>query len=235
LGDQLKFIFILRNPGKRAVSAYWHLYKRKIYGTLSWYENRSIQDVFPSSGTDLHEYLNLEKNRFEVGLKNKKIHLEDFHHQYDNPKWPFYYVENSMYRLFIERYLQLFDKNQMLFLTTEELRQNPNDTFAAIANFLNINESGFIDNGEQFNGSMIPKKGFFNDIVHFTHPYVTKLTRSSGEKLENMYREKYYIQPENSPEIIASVNRLFLTENLLLSKIIDKDLESIWSNENTNI
>ena len=234
LGTDVKFIFILRNPADRSISAFWHLYKRKIHGTLNWYENRSASTVFNSSIKDLGEFITHEKLAIQESLVNKKIHTREFELQYDTPTWPFSYVENSRYRIFIERYLEHFDKSQMLFLTTEELKQDSLSTFKNIASFLNIDDSTFSNTSKRFNQSVIPKKGFFNDLVHLAHPYVIKTPGFRSRKLDNKYREMYFLAPENSVEITNFLNQLFKQENRLLGNLINKDLEQIWGNHDEN-
>ena len=78
--------------------------------------------------------LEAEDARFK-SLDFKKNNGQYFHN--------FLYYESGKYGEQIQRYMNLFDRNQFLFLSFEELSQNPTITLSKVCDFLEIPAFGF--------------------------------------------------------------------------------------------
>ncbi|PCJ89764.1 MAG: hypothetical protein COA57_01005 [Flavobacteriales bacterium] len=231
LGSEIKFIFIFRNPIHRAISAYWQLYKRKIPGTLTWFENRRIDEVFRTDFTSLASYLHYEEDFLKNSLETEKANVFDFDNKYDDPKWPFRYVKNSVYSEFLRYYLNEFDVSQMLFLTTEELESHPEKTLVKIASFLNINEQVIPDNvGEKYGKTIIPLKGPIYNYVHYIIPYINKISGGRINVIQKMYKKHCFINKPSTPiSVVSALGVLFTKEIEICSELTGLDLKKQWT------
>ncbi len=108
-----KFILILRNPADRAYSLYMHM-KRHHYERTS---------------------------SFEKALAIERTRMND-HFRKNNPQYfyNFMYFNSGKYGEQIKRYLDIFDKNQFLFLTYDELKSNRKSLLLKITKFLNVSD-----------------------------------------------------------------------------------------------
>jgi hypothetical protein len=118
-----KLIVIVRNPVERAFSHYIH---RKIRGTEALsFEDAVLEDlerinsgIFIDSPERIEDYV---KNLAEDGAGSNLFRT---------------YIDSGYYAEQIERYLQYFDKNQILVVFLDDLKQNPENVFKEIITFL---------------------------------------------------------------------------------------------------
>lgn len=127
---EVKLIVILRNPIDRAYSHYHHAVRRKIN-----IETLSFEDA-----------INIEKERLS-GEKDQIIKDPHFipksHHQYS-------YLARGIYADQLENWFKYYDRNQFLFLTTEDFHKNIQRTLDQVFNFLGLNPFK-IDYPKRFN------------------------------------------------------------------------------------
>ena len=111
-----KFITIFRNPVERAYSAYNHAVR------FGW-ENSSFEDAIED-----------EQRRIKIN-NNQKIKI-------NNPNYTnflqFSYLRHGLYAKNLTPWLELFPKKQFLFLSTDELKSNPQQIIDKIFDFLNL-------------------------------------------------------------------------------------------------
>ena len=109
-----KFIVLLRNPTKRAFSA-WSMYHHDEY----------IKKNLPN----LHDPCD-----FDISINNELENnlLLDF---YDNN---ISYIKRGIYHYQIKRWLKYFNYNQFIFIDSDSLKNNFNKTIIEIQNFLKI-------------------------------------------------------------------------------------------------
>lgn len=150
LDSEPYFIFILRNPVYRTISAYWHLYKRG-------HEKRLLKDIFNFSSNDKGLVLQNESNEIEKSINQNLIHHTTYVGKYDDPYWPFRYIRNSCYTNDLLRYYELFSKDKILILTFDDLINDPFSTYDIILSFLNIKNFYPSDLGSIYNSTLIPK------------------------------------------------------------------------------
>ena len=112
-----KFITIFRNPVERAYSAYNHAVR------FGW-ENSSFEDVIKD-----------EQRRIKIKRENKKMEI-------NNPNYTnflqFSYLRHGLYAQNLAPWFELFPKKQFLFLSTDELKSNPQQIIYTIFDFLNL-------------------------------------------------------------------------------------------------
>jgi len=139
------------------------------------------------------------------------------------------YLDTGKYVEHIERYLQYFPNNQMLFIISEKFRENKIETLQKIFSFLGVDSEVEISVPEEYNvGGWEKSKivhiclGFMNvlnlDKNHFTTDiyYKLKSLNKTGKKIPMKNKTKEYLKKYYKPY------------NEKLSKIIDIDVMKIW-------
>ena len=111
LGKNIKLIFILRNPVKRAYSHY-------LMSLSRGYEKMSFEEA--------------------IQIEKERIQKDDFHFNH------FSYLSRGFYYKQIARYLKLFDRENMLFLSFEnDIVKNIDTTVKRIVDFLDVDSYNF--------------------------------------------------------------------------------------------
>lgn len=113
----IKLIYCLRNPIERAYANYR-------FSVLSGFETKSFDSA-----------LNLENVRFKIASGwRKEIQ-------------PNLYRRRGEYASQLEKVLELFPRRNILFIKSEEMSRNPEETIREVCNFLNIKYFQFHDPG----------------------------------------------------------------------------------------
>ncbi|NRB63836.1 MAG: sulfotransferase domain-containing protein [Saprospiraceae bacterium] len=134
-----KFVIILRNPADRAYSLYNHM-RRYRYEKITTFEKALVAE-------------------------NERINSEYF--RKNNPQYihNFLYFESGKYGSQIQRYLNLFDKRQFIFLKYDELIVNPNDVINKVCHFLDISPYNFT-HVEYANKGFRTKSKLLDRLIH---------------------------------------------------------------------
>ena len=119
LVPNVKLIVVLRDPVENAYSHYQHYWRAGI-------EKESFEEAVKT-----------DKERFE---KINALYKEDQIKEHDlkNVKIP--YVSYATYVIHIKRLLEIFPKEQILFIKNFDLNQNPQEELKKIFRFLNLPE-----------------------------------------------------------------------------------------------
>ena len=125
LFPQARFIVILRDPKRRAYSLYQHMRRAQHADGQPIELSESFADA-----------LFAEDDRFA-----SPAFFQTCRHYFYN----FMYVRSSLFDLQIDRYLSLFPRDQFLFLSLAELKNQPQTTREKLAAFLDISPNGFGD------------------------------------------------------------------------------------------
>lgn len=112
----VKILMILRNPTDRAYSQYWHNVRRKR-------EKISFEGVVKAEPQRL-------EGELEKILKNPKYN--SFHYQHSS------YLARGIYVDQVKRWLSYFPKEQIMILSSKDLRNDPNGTMARVFEFLGL-------------------------------------------------------------------------------------------------
>ena len=136
LGGDLRFVFCLREPVARAISAYWHQAKKGR-------ERRPLTEVLSFASVTLEAAKLEEQERLERAVKEGMIELADCPERFDDPLWNFRYLRNSLYADDLERYRSSFGGARMKIVLFEDLVRDPKALLASVASFLDLDLTEF--------------------------------------------------------------------------------------------
>tara|TARA_B100000768_G_scaffold34623_1_gene33225 strand:+ start:898 stop:1764 length:867 start_codon:yes stop_codon:yes gene_type:complete len=146
--------------------------------------------------------------------KHKNAHL--FYQQY---------IEVSKYSGQIQRYLDFFEKENILFIDFEDFKKNISFTVGKVYSFLNISTRFNIDKHLKHNVFTMPKNKvirfiysftFFRKIIAFLFPiFLVKYIRNIFFSLDK--------KPELSNDTISKLNKIFNNDVVKLEELLSKD------------
>ncbi len=201
-----KFIFILKNPVERAISAYYHMFKHSS-------EKRSIDEVFSRIPKSVDAVYDFEKQKTEQAIEQKLIDVSGYKDKYDNYLWPYYYLYNSRYSYHLGKFEEAFGKDNILTLTLEGFEACRENSFRGITRFLGVNDyKDHLDTSIKSNSTIIPSYVFI--------PFIRKtkcllgMCRSLDKNLERVFKRRFFqCKPIETPvRIIDSLNVLLQEE-----------------------
>ena len=146
--------------------------------------------------------------------KHKNAHL--FYQQY---------IEVSKYSEQIKRYLNFFEKENILFIDFEDFKENVSLTLSRVYSFLNISTGFNIEKHIKHNSFTMPKNKvirfiysfiFFRKIITFLFPiFLLKYIR----KVFFIFNKK----PKLSNYTINKLNKIFNNDIVKLEEVLSKD------------
>lgn len=148
-----KIIILLRNPVERAYSHYQMELKLG-------YENLSFEKA-------------LEEEQKRIEGEDEKMEKNPFYYSYK--RQVFSYVTNGIYVNQLERWLEIFPKDQLLILSTEEFKKNTLKIFSHVLEFLNLSKITLDFNQYQKGEYSNMKSETRKNLVEFFKPYNEKL------------------------------------------------------------
>jgi hypothetical protein len=163
------FLFILRDPVRRAYSAYYHMNKKVPSCDIRSFDT-VVHSVRRNMGSKRSIRLAEEevlKNGDKEGVLNlnyiDKNYLKDlfgapFVSKFEDPLWPFRYFHVSQFSNHIEKYEKVFGESRIKIITLNELINSSSETIRSIFNFLGLDSA--LDNlsGVQHkNKTLVPK------------------------------------------------------------------------------
>ena len=162
----VKLIVTLRNPTERAYSHYED-YRR---GGNSVDENYTFEET-----------LNQEKERFDT--YNKKFHDDEVHEEdVKSLRIPYMYL--GLYYEHLTKLFQIFPKNQILILRSEDLQDNTQKTLDDVFDFLGVSKYPIPDLKKR-------KVGTYNDMKKETRIFLNNFYKPYNEKLEKLLNTKF--------------------------------------------
>lgn len=209
LGDQIKFLMILRQPVERAISAYWHTAKRLD-------EHRPIDEVFDINASSLEEACAIEDARVEQAIRSGRIKLSRYIKRYDDPAWPFRYLQNSFYTQALGRYLEYFSRSSLHIVTLEAFKSEPESVWAGISQFLDINPIDLGRGFAQANTTRVPRNRLLTQVVRSIPAGV--MPRQVRQRMEQALSQS---KPAMAPALCAHLNQLFADEIAALEARFD--------------
>lgn len=147
-----KFIFIVRDPVSRAISAYYHTVK---HGT----ERRPIHDVFNPEfeNLDQDELIFQEKEHIKQAAIEGKLCSTRYQKHYSDSLLPYRYMHGSLYRKNINVFEKKFGKDNVLTLPLSVFKINANKAFDDICDFLKVEKFlTYPDTSSRHNKTAIP-------------------------------------------------------------------------------
>jgi hypothetical protein len=135
-------------------------------------------------------------------------------------RWRFSYVDRGRYLAHIQRYLEFFPREQLHIVITEDLRSQPEETYAAVCRFL----------GVRADNAPAELRSGVNEFVMFRSPMVRYWTDRLPGPLRpvvnkmNMGKGRYPPMPQ---EIRERLVKVFQKDNKALGDWLGRDL-SFW-------
>jgi hypothetical protein len=138
LGDELRFVFCLREPAARAISGYWHQAKKGR-------DRRSLADALCFDSATAQEAEQEEESRLRRAVARGLVDLSDSIPRFDDPLWHFRYFRGSFYLTDLERFIAAFGEARVKMILTDDLVVDARSALTEIAHFLGLNPAGFPD------------------------------------------------------------------------------------------
>lgn len=222
LGDDVKLIFILKDPTKRASSAYWHTYKRMD-------ESRKFSDVFGVIKGDKDAVFEREEQNIQDAFRRGKIDVTRYKDRYDDIFWNFRYIKNSYYSHFIDSYLNFFKREQVLVLLLEELINDADAFTDKLFRFLQVDKVD-VNQNQVFNRTSIPRRNYFLDYLH---GYVKDKRLNSFKKkypsMFNLYKNIFWREPGPiSRNLEINIRSFYKTDYGKISEYVCYDVNKYW-------
>lgn len=181
---QIKLIIILRNPIKRAYSA-WNMFK-EFHESETKSSLINLVNEISENKKDIDQYISLltspEYPSFEEWVKNELRKLEN--NETLAPK----FVRRGIYHDQIEKYYQFFNKEQILIIEDQELRFDRQKTLDLVTDFINVSRFNFHElelNENNIRNYQEPiSEETKNLLVNFYKPYNEKLFQLIGKKYD---------------------------------------------------
>jgi hypothetical protein len=156
---KIKLIVLLRNPVDRAYSNY-HL------GIRAGSENLSFEDAI------------------QIELKKLNEINDEFEHNVEKYTIPRSYIAKGFYANQLKIWLELFNSEQLIIISTEDLESNPQGTLDKIYDFLKIPK----------NHKLIPekqKKASYPKMKNETRELLINLYKKNNAELFSMIGQKF--------------------------------------------
>ena len=156
---KIKLIVVLRNPVDRAYSNY-HL------GIRAGSENLSFEDAI------------------QIELKKLNEINDEFEHNVEKYTIPRSYIAKGFYANQLKIWLELFNSEQLIIISTEDLESNPQGTLDRIYDFLKIPK----------NHKLIPekqKKASYPKMKNETRKFLIDLYKKHNAELFAMIEQKF--------------------------------------------
>jgi hypothetical protein len=221
LGTDLRFIFSLRDPVSRMVSAYWHQAKKG-------QDRRSPVGALCIESNSLDEALREEEERLRRAVVRGLISVEVYAHRYDDPLWNFRYLRNSLYAADLRRFQDTFGAARIMVVLFEDVVEKPLPTLRKLAKFLDLDPGAFPTGLDlHLNPTRLPRaQGLLATMRRL--PGIASLRRVPGYALVS--HTFFYRRPDSIPAALTvRWRKLFAPEMAHLKTMLGRDLISLWS------
>lgn len=147
--------------------------------------------------------------------------------------WHHHYVQAGLYSRQIDRYLEVFDRRQFLFLFFEDLRQDPELVVRRAYDFLGVDSTFQADTGATHNVTSVPRSRRLHEYTRRSGRLKSALksvlpgtiTARVGRRLNDINRRP----PSNlTPETRRRLNERFRDDVVRLSGLVGRDLSELW-------
>jgi hypothetical protein len=220
--DELRIVVVLRDPVSRARSAYYQVAKQKVYGTLRWYEDRPLAECLAVEAGSPEELRAVEEEGIVRARDAGRIEPGAYD-AFQEPFWPFRYLANGLYAERLALLLELFDREQMLFLDHQQLREDPRGVRRMLAGFLGLPDLDGDEPLPRSNPTTVPRKGGPWGWIHYGYPYLRDLFGT--RRLDGLYQRVAWRRPpgEAAP-VTASVRDVFRADLDRVRELVDLQL-----------
>lgn len=132
MASKLKFILLLREPAERLHDAFWHYdHYQKYFG--------ASEDGFDQFATEMTNHFKVCESEHSANGCARRF--ETYHPKFEAVFFHADQLIKNMYSVWIERWFQVFDKEQFLFLRSEDVFGLPNPISATPSDYENNEKS----------------------------------------------------------------------------------------------
>lgn len=173
LFPNIKFVILLRNPVDRAISSYFQQHKRNCGYKLIQNNIDDTLEKMPSLLDKLPIFLQLEPSMIKKYRSHSRQNVFS------------YYLMNSLYIYYLKEWLNVFPREQFLFVKSEDLFSNPSATMKKVFNFLNLSDYQMPEYRNYNPGSYNPISDDLRQrLAEFFRPHNQKLEEYLGMKFK---------------------------------------------------
>jgi hypothetical protein len=149
--------------------------------------------------------------------------------------WPeFHYVRVGLYSAQIERYLQLFDREQLRIYLHEDFEANPSGFLRNVLQFLEVDDSFTPEAFTRYNSAATPKNETLHTFLQSmkaVRPAVERFVPEGQRRLivriGSSLHKRNLARPELSPKVRKRVTDKYLREDVLRTQdLLQRDLSS---------
>ena len=151
-----------------------------------------------------------------------------------NWEWFWHYKQIGYYSQQIQRYYDLFNRDQIAIYLYEDLQDSPLDLLQNIFKFLEVDYSFVPDFDLRPNKSGMPKNKILHQLLRKPNPIKTVLKPFFPASLRQKIQHRNLAKPQMSLATRQKLTQLFREDILACQDLIQRDLSS-WLEENTTI
>ena len=143
--------------------------------------------------------------------------------------WGFHYKNAGLYSEQLTRYFNIFKKDQILILTYDDFKINPDKIYLEITNFLGVRPYNNENINKYYKVSEATKIRWIEQILHnenFTTKIKNVIGRSKGKRIKDFIRRKNKYKPKITEREFNFLVSYFRKDIMKLENMIDKDLSN---------
>lgn len=221
LGLDVRFVFCLRDPAERMISAYWHQAKKG-------HDLRPLGEVFSFASDSLEEAVIEEENHLRAAIGDGLVKASAYVDRFDDPLWNFRYLRNSLYASDLERFFENFGRERVKVIFFEDLISDLAAMHTSLAIFLDLDPAAFPKvNDSSRNPTLLARA-----------PALSRaLRRLPGRRIvrrlpgyEQLHRLLLYRRPPPAaPQLKDRLRLLVAPEVVRLQIMLNRGLLTLWS------
>jgi hypothetical protein len=221
LGDDLRFVFCLREPVSRAISGYWHQAKKGR-------ERRSLAEALSFEAGTAEEAEQEEEVRLRDAAARGLVDLSDSEPRFDDPLWHFRYLRGSVYSSDLERFSTAFGRARIKTILFDELIGDAKRVAAETAIFLGLDADLFPDDaGCHRNPTMLERASGLQRLARRVpgRRLLRRLPDYAAIRRRLLFRDP----PPPDPLLVERLRRLLLGEVGRLQGLLGRDVTGLWT------
>lgn len=201
---EAKFIIVLRDPVRRAMSHWWHNYRRTKNVESDWYDvafRKNINRVMEGKSISSKEEVSFYESHFDPnGIYTT-------------------YVDTGYYAEQIERYFDLFKREKFKIFLFEEVVKNPKRAIMQAFHFLGVDTS-FTENVDLTARNRAR-------LLRFGRKAITNFVRQPiGTSFVQRFKDMYQQPKSIDDETLDLLNNHFAPHNKKLERLLSIDLRA---------
>jgi hypothetical protein len=219
LGQDLHFIFCLRDPTERMISAYWHQAKKS-------QDLRPLDEVFSFANDSLEGSVIEEDKRLRRAIDDGLVKALAYANRFDDPLWNFRYLRNSLYATDLERFFDIFGRAQVKVILFEDLISDLVTTRASLAIFLGLDPADFPTVLDLRNPTLLARAPVLSRAMRRLPGRGVMRRLPAYERLRRILL--YRRPPPTAPRLKSQLRLLVAPEIMRLQVMLDREPLTPW-------